>query len=81
MSRVGQRITVRVVAPDTLGYNLSSKPKGAEAYSTDLLAADICGLIHERGAETALLAGHDWGGSIAWTIAAQRLTLGASRRA
>ena len=31
----------RVVAPDTRGYNLSSKPKGVKAYSTDQLAADI----------------------------------------
>ncbi len=59
----------RVVAPDTRGYNLSSKPEGFEAYAVDLLAADIRGLIEERGAESALLVGHDWGGSIAWTIA------------
>src|SRR6202043_2621348 len=51
---------VRVVAPDTRGYNLSSKPKGVKAYDVGLLAADIRDLIHERGAETALLAGHDW---------------------
>jgi pimeloyl-ACP methyl ester carboxylesterase len=44
----------RVVAPDTRGYNLSSKPEG---------------LIGELGAESALLVGHDWGGSIAWTTA------------
>ncbi len=59
----------RVVAPDTRGYNLSSKPKGAKAYSSDLLAADIRGLILERGAESAHLVGHDWGGTIAWTMA------------
>jgi epoxide hydrolase 4 len=59
----------RVVAPDTRGYNLSSKPKGAKAYSSDLLAADIRGLILERGAESARLVGHDWGGTIAWTMA------------
>src|SRR3954468_1589183 len=28
----------RVVAPDTRGYNLSSKPEGFEAYGVDLLA-------------------------------------------
>src|SRR5580693_3708879 len=59
----------RVVAPDTRGYNLSSKPEGFEAYGVDLLADDIRGLIQERGAESALLVGHDWGGSIAWTVA------------
>src|SRR4029079_2342317 len=35
----------RVVAPDTRGYNLSSKPEGFEAYGVDLLAADIRGFI------------------------------------
>jgi pimeloyl-ACP methyl ester carboxylesterase len=59
----------RVVAPDTRGYNLSSKPEGVAAYDVGLLADDIKGLIHERGAETAMLVGHDWGGSIAWTLA------------
>jgi pimeloyl-ACP methyl ester carboxylesterase len=55
----------RVVAPDTRGYNLSSKPEGFEAYGVDLLAADIRGLILQLGAKSALLVGHDWGGSIA----------------
>ena len=59
----------RVVAPDMRGYNLSSKPDGVAAYDTDQLTADIRGLIHERGAESALLVGHDWGGSVAWATA------------
>ncbi|TMM08114.1 MAG: alpha/beta hydrolase [Actinobacteria bacterium] len=59
----------RVVAPDTRGYNLSSKPEDFKNYGVDLLAADIRGLIEERGAKSALLVGHDWGGSIAWTTA------------
>ena len=59
----------RVVAPDMRGYNLSSKPDGVAAYDTGPLAADIRDLIHERGAESALLVGHDWGGSIAWALA------------
>ena len=59
----------RVVAPDTRGYNLSAGPREVGAYDIALLAADIRGLIHERGAESALLVGHDWGGSIAWATA------------
>src|ERR1700685_1378698 len=46
----------RVVAPDMRGYNLSSRPGDVAAYDTDRLTADIVGLIHERGAESALLA-------------------------
>ena len=59
----------RVVAPDTRGYNLSSKPEDFESYAVDLLAADIRGLIGELGAKSARLVGHDWGGSIAWITA------------
>jgi epoxide hydrolase 4 len=59
----------RVVAPDTRGINLSSRPDGVAAYYADKLAADISGLIRERGAESALVVGHDWGGTIAWTMA------------
>jgi len=59
----------RVVAPDMRGYNLSSKPDGVKAYDIDRLTADIRDLVHERGAQSALLAGHDWGGSVAWATA------------
>src|SRR6202034_1137853 len=38
-------------------------------YDTGKLAADIRDLVHERGAESALLVGHDWGGSVAWATA------------
>src|SRR6187551_891656 len=44
----------RVVAPDLRGYNLSSKPDGIAAYGAGKLAADVRGLIQERGVESAL---------------------------
>jgi pimeloyl-ACP methyl ester carboxylesterase len=59
----------RVVAPDMRGYNLSSRPDDVAAYDADKLAADIRDLIHERGAESAFLVGHDWGGTAAWATA------------
>jgi pimeloyl-ACP methyl ester carboxylesterase len=59
----------RVVAPDLRGYNLSSRPKSVKAYDTAQLVADIRGLIQERGAKSARLVGHDWGGSVAWATA------------
>jgi pimeloyl-ACP methyl ester carboxylesterase len=59
----------RVVAPDTRGYNLSTRPEGVSEYDVDRLAEDIRGLIRGLGASSAMLAGHDWGGTIAWTIA------------
>ena len=59
----------RVVAPDLRGYNLSSRPADVAAYEAGPLVADISGLIHERGADSALLVGHDWGGTVAWDTA------------
>src|SRR4051794_2871937 len=60
---------LRVVAPDLRGYNLSPKPDGYDAYTADKLAGDIRGLIRELGAESAMVVGHDWGGSVAWSLA------------
>ena len=59
----------RVVAPDMRGYNLSSRPHGAAAYSTEQLTGDVRDLIRERGADRAMLAGHDWGAAVAWATA------------
>src|SRR6185503_11775253 len=59
----------RVVAPDLRGYNLSSGPDGFASYTADKVAGDIRGLIRELGAESAMVVGHDWGGSVAWTLA------------
>ena len=59
----------RVVAPDLRGYNLSSRLDGFTEYTADKPAADIRGLIRELGEETAMVVGHDWGGSVAWTLA------------
>ena len=58
-----------VVAPDMRGYNLSSRPRSVADYRSDRVAADVRDLIRERGADRALLVGHDWGGWIAWATA------------
>ena len=60
----------RVVAPDQRGIGLSSKPAGAAAYRIDLLAADIVAIARALGRERAQVAGHDWGGVVAWYLAA-----------
>jgi epoxide hydrolase 4 len=51
------------------GYNFSSKPAAVETYDLDPLAADVRDLIRERGATRACVAGHDWGGAVAWATA------------
>jgi len=60
----------KVVAPDLRGYNESEKPAGVSSYRLDLLTADVLGLIRTFGEEKAIIVGHDWGGGVAWTFAA-----------
>ncbi|MBM3273506.1 MAG: alpha/beta fold hydrolase [Candidatus Sericytochromatia bacterium] len=58
----------RVVAPDMRGYNLSGKPQGVDAYRITRLAGDIGDLVGHLGADRAVIAGHDWGGVVAWSL-------------
>ncbi|MCS7025696.1 MAG: alpha/beta hydrolase [Bryobacteraceae bacterium] len=60
----------QVVAMDLRGYNLSDKPKGVENYDMNLLVSDVLAVIRHLGKEKATIVGHDWGGAIAWSVAA-----------
>ncbi|TWT02132.1 alpha/beta hydrolase [Planococcus sp. CPCC 101016] len=62
----------RVVAPDQRGYNLSDKPDGIDNYTVDHLRDDVIGIIEYFKKETAIVIGHDWGGAVAWHLAATR---------
>ena len=59
------------LAPDQRGYNLSSKPKGVKAYLLDHLVADIAVWIQKLTPQKAILVAHDWGGGMAWALAAK----------
>ncbi|MCP4359715.1 MAG: alpha/beta hydrolase [Chloroflexi bacterium] len=60
----------RVIVPDQRGYNLSDKPRDPSAYHLDTLAQDVTGLMDALGYAAVYLAGHDWGGVVAWWLAA-----------
>jgi pimeloyl-ACP methyl ester carboxylesterase len=57
----------RVIAPDQRGYNLSTK---VGPFDLQTLAGDIAHLIERAGVESAHIVGHDWGGAVAWALAA-----------
>jgi len=59
----------QAVAPDLRGYNLSSKPTDVEQYQLQYLVEDLRALVEELGHNTCILAGHDWGGVVAWVFA------------
>ena len=57
------------VAIDQRGYNLSDRPKGQEQYDMLALVEDVAAVIHARGRDRAIIAGHDWGGAVGWSFA------------
>src|SRR5258708_7440427 len=59
----------QAVAPDMRGYNLSSKPTEVEQYQVQYLVEDLRALVEKLGHDTCILAGHDWGGVVAWFFA------------
>ncbi len=58
----------RAVAVDLRGYGDTDKPP--RGYDLWTLAGDVSGLIGALGESRAHVVGHDWGGIIAWTLAA-----------
>ena len=81
LTRFGGRY--RCVAPNLRGFEQSSAPAEVEAYRPKQLVADIEALaVHcnrEAGrddrAPLAALVAHDWGGALAWNLAAQQPAL------
>jgi pimeloyl-ACP methyl ester carboxylesterase len=58
-----------VVAPDLPGYGRSDKPD--VTYDCEWINASLIGLVDACGHERAVVAGHDWGGILVWTMARQ----------
>ncbi len=63
------------VAPNLRGFEQSSAPTEPEAYRPKHLMQDIAALTaavcgDEREGQLACLVAHDWGGAIAWNLAA-----------
>jgi pimeloyl-ACP methyl ester carboxylesterase len=61
----------RVAAPDQRGYGRSDKPAGLRAYALDVLADDVLHLSTALGHARFAVVGHDWGGVVAWHLAAR----------
>jgi len=59
----------RCIAPDQRGYGGSSKPAAVADYALPALAGDVLALAEALGIARFALAGHDWGGMVAWAAA------------
>jgi pimeloyl-ACP methyl ester carboxylesterase len=60
------------VAPDMRGYGQTDRPEEIDRYTLLDLVGDMVGMLDALSAETAVIAGHDWGGPVAWHSALLR---------
>jgi soluble epoxide hydrolase / lipid-phosphate phosphatase len=60
----------RCIAPDMLGYGLSSAPRTVDSYSLRSLVADQLALLSHLNRPSAIWAAHDWGSGVVWALAA-----------
>ena len=60
----------RAIAPDQRGYSAGARPVGEAHYASEAIVGDALALMDAMGHERFHLVGHDWGGQIAWLIAA-----------
>jgi pimeloyl-ACP methyl ester carboxylesterase len=61
----------RVLAPDQRGYSPRARPRGRRSYDLTNLREDVLALADAAGAERFDVVGHDWGGFVAWDLAAR----------
>ena len=59
----------RAVAVDQRGYSPGARPDDPAAYAMPHLVDDVLGLVDALGGGPVHLVGHDFGGSVAWTVA------------
>jgi len=59
------------IAPDLRGFGDSDRPAAVEDYAAPKIVGDVLGLIAALGHESVHLVGHDWGGAMAWAVAAR----------
>ena len=62
----------RCIAPNLRGFELSSAPLEVSAYRPKHLVQDIAALIALEGGQIDALVAHDWGGALAWNLAASQ---------
>ena len=64
------KLGYRVWAPDMRGYGDTDRPGRTRDYAIDRLVDDVAGLIDASGSKDVTLVAHDWGGHVAWELAA-----------
>ena len=58
----------RAIAPDQRGYGRTSRPAGVPDYDMAHLTGDLASLLEALDIDKAVFIGHDWGGSVVWSM-------------
>src|SRR4051812_20141920 len=61
---------LRTYALDQRGYSPGARPAPVREYDLSEPAADAVAVLDALGVESAHVVGHDWGGQVAWLLAA-----------
>ncbi len=61
---------LRTLAPDQRGYSPGARPAHRGDYRLRAAVDDLLALLDAAGLPSAHVVGHDWGGAVAWAIAA-----------
>lgn len=67
------RLGMTVWAPNLRGYGTSSSPREVQSYRLGRLVDDVRDLIVASGCTRAVVIGHDWGATIGWFAALERV--------
>jgi len=62
---------LHVAAMDMRGYGRSDTPSGVKSVQLEALVGDVVALLEKMGWARIRVVGHDWGGIVAWTLAAR----------
>ncbi|WP_130013403.1 alpha/beta fold hydrolase [Serinicoccus sediminis] len=65
-----QTAGMRTLAPHQRGYVAGARPRRVAAYRLERLVEDAVGLLDHVGVDQVHVVGHDWGGAVAWALAA-----------
>jgi len=71
---VRQRLSAagsRVLVPHQRGYAWEARPRGRSAYALPELVSDAVAVLDAAEVNAAHVVGHDWGGALAWALAAR----------
>ncbi len=64
------QVGLRTLAPDQRGCSPMARPRGRAQYRLRETTADVVALMDAAGLTSAHVVGHDWGGMVAWALAA-----------